>query len=237
MSDHPSSRRRFLGQASCSAVGAASLFSTLLNMRFASALAEPGPVLDPRSGLPGNDYKALVCLFFAGGNDSFNMLVPKGAVEHAEYATIRGDLALPAGSLLPIVPATSDGREYGVHPGMPEVQQLFASGDLAFVANVGSLVEPTTKQDILNGSARLPLGLYSHADQIMHWQTSTPDRRVAQGWAGRMADLLQSSNNNQTVSMNISLSGTNVFQAGNRAVPYSIRPIGNGSLGITGHGG
>ena len=33
MPDSRSSRRRFLGQASCSAVGAASLFSTLVNMR------------------------------------------------------------------------------------------------------------------------------------------------------------------------------------------------------------
>lgn len=238
MSNHKTSRRKFLGQASCSAVGAASLFSTLLNLRFANAMAQPQEIIVPKAGgLPGDDYKALVCLFFAGGNDSFNMLVPRGAVEHAEYATVRGDLALPAGSLLPITPTTNDGREYGVHPGMPEVQQLFGSGDLAFVSNVGSLVEPTTKAGILNGSAHLPLGLYSHSDQIMHWQTSTPDRRIAQGWAGRMADLLQSSNTNPTVSMNISLGGTNVFQAGNQVVPYSIRASGNGSIGINGYGG
>ncbi|MEM7587223.1 MAG: hypothetical protein AAF560_27785, partial [Acidobacteriota bacterium] len=178
MSKSKSTRRRFLGQASCSAVGAASLFSTLLNLRYANAMAQPS-VIRPKGTLPGDDYKALVCLFLAGGNDSFNMLVPRGATEHAEYAAIRGDLALPSASLLPITPATSDGREYGVHPGMPEVQQLFGSGDLAFVANVGSLVEPTTKPAIINGTAHLPVGLYSHSDQIMHWQTSIPDQRVA----------------------------------------------------------
>ena len=233
-----SSRRRFLGQASCSAVGATSLFSTLLNMRCANALAEPTPVIQPqKGGLPGDDYKALVCLFFAGGADSFNMLVPRGATEHAEYAAVRADLALPAGNLLPITPATSDGRQYGLHPGMPEVQQLFNNGNLAFVANVGSLVEPTTKAAILNGSAHLPSGLYSHSDQIAHWQTSIPDRREARGWAGRAADLLRSSNTNQTVSMNISLAGTNVFQSGTQVVPYAIRPTGNGSIGIKGHPG
>lgn len=238
MSKRTTSRRRFLGQASCSAVGAASLFSTLLNMRSANALAQPQQVVQPSlGGLPGDDYKALVCLFFAGGNDSFNMLVPRGATEYAEYATVRGDLALPAADLLPITPNTADGRQYGVHPGMPEVQQLFAGGDLAFVANVGSLVEPTTKAAIVNGSAHLPLGLYSHSDQIMHWQTSTPDRRSAQGWAGRTADLLQSANSDPTLSMNISLSGTNVFQAGTQVVPYSIRPEGTGSIGINGFGG
>ena len=229
-------RRKFLGQASCSAVGATSLFSTLLNMRCSSALAAPTGIA-PAKGLPGDDYKALVCLFLAGGNDSFNMLVPRGTAEYAEYAAIRADLALPQSSLLPIQPTTSDGREYGLHPGMPEVQQLFSNGDLAFVANVGSLVEPTTKPDILSGSARLPLGLYSHSDQITHWQTSLPDQRSSLGWSGRMADLLRSSNSNDTVSMNISLAGTNVFQSGTQVVPYAIRPEGNGSVGITGYGG
>ena len=236
MTKHHSTRRRFLGQASCSAIGASSLFSTLLNLRSASALAQTvrQPAIHPGKGLPGDDYKALICLFLAGGNDSFNMLVPRGATEHAEYAAIRGDLALPAASLLPIMPATSDGREYGVHPAMPEVQQLFGQGDLAFVANVGSLVEPTTKADILAETANLPLGLYSHADQIMHWQTSIPDQRTVSGWAGRTGDILRSSNTNTTISMNISLSGTNVFQSGTQVVPYTIQPQGNGSIGIEG---
>ncbi|MEM9556034.1 MAG: DUF1501 domain-containing protein [Acidobacteriota bacterium] len=237
------SRRRFLGQASCTAVGATSLFSTLLGLRSANALAAAPPsfssarVIEPVTGLPGDDYKALVCLFLAGGNDSFNMLVPRGAAEYAEYAAIRADLALPQSSLLPLVPATRDGREYGLHPGMPEVKQLFDGGDLAFVANVGSLVEPTTKADIVSGSARLPLGLYSHADQIMHWQTSIPDQRTSLGWSGRMADLLRAANSDDTVSMNISLSGSNVFQAGTQVVPYAIRPSGTGSVGIEGYGG
>lgn len=233
MSDHTVSRRRFLGQASCTAVGATSLFSTLLNMRSANALAT-APSIEAKAALPGNDYKAMVCLFLAGGNDSFNMLVPRGTAEHAEYASIRADLALPVASLLPITPATGDGRQYGVHPGMPEVQQLFSGGDLAFIANVGSLVEPTSKPNVLNGSAKLPLGLYSHSDQIMHWQTSIPDQRAALGWSGRTADLLQASNSNSTVSMNISLSGTNVFQSGTQVVPYAIRATGNGSIGVIG---
>ena len=198
-------------------------------MRSAGALARPTavPVAGP---LPGDDYKALVCLFLAGGNDSYNMLVPRGPAEYAEYAAIRGDLALSQQSLLPISPATTDGRQFGVHPAMPEVQQLFGAGRLAFVANVGALVEPTTKQGVITGSNRLPLGLYSHSDQITHWQTSLPDQRGSLGWAGRTADLLNSSNSNTTVSMNISLSGTNVFQAGSQVAPYAITQ--NGSLGI-----
>jgi len=59
------------------------------------------------------------------------------------------------------------------------VQQLFNDGNLSFVANVGTLVEPTDKDGYESGVAKLPLGLYSHSDQIMHWQTSVPDKRSA----------------------------------------------------------
>lgn len=222
-------RRRFLGQASCAAVGSASLFSTLLNMRMANTAAA-------HTIGGGDDYKALVCLFLAGGNDSFNMLVPRGNEEYNDYASIRSDLALAQDTLLPITPLTSDGREYGIHPSMPEVKQLFDAGDLAFVANVGTLVEPTTLAGYESGLARLPLGLYSHSDQITHWQTSVPDRRSGIGWGGRTADLLHSLNKNNNISMNISLSGSNVFQAGQQTVEYSIVPEGNGSIGITGYG-
>ncbi|MEM9292699.1 MAG: DUF1501 domain-containing protein [Acidobacteriota bacterium] len=242
MNHRPLSRRRFLGQASCSAIGATSLFSTLLNLRSANALAlettraDLSATIAAPKALPGSDYKALVCLFLAGGNDSFNMVVPRGTAEHREYSTIRADLALPASSLLPLNGAGTDGREFGLHAGMPEVRSLYDQGDLAFVANVGSLVEPTTKTGIVNGNARLPLGLYSHSDQIMHWQTSLPDQRSGLGWAGRTADLLRSSNADDRVSMNLSLSGTNVFQSGSSVVPYAIRPEGNGSIGIRGFG-
>ncbi len=217
------SRRRFLGQASCAAVGTTALFNTALNMGMFNTLAGGAP-----------DYKGLVCLFLGGGVDSFNMLVPRGPVEHAEYAAARGDLTLPSDTLLPIVPATSDGREYGLHPSLVELQGLFEQDRLAFVANVGTLVEPTTLQQFQNRSVSLPLGLFSHADQAMHWQTSLPDRRTAVGWAGRMADILQAGNCNQNISMNISLAGTNVFQSGQITSHYTINE--NGSQGLRDYG-
>ncbi|MEZ4592103.1 MAG: hypothetical protein R3D55_13320 [Chloroflexota bacterium] len=134
-----------------------------------------------------------------------------GNAEYSEYANIRADLALPQGNLLPLNALETDGRSYGVHPSMPEVAQLFNAGDLAFVANVGTLVEPTTLAGIESGLAKLPLGLYSHSDQIMHWQTSVPDKRTGFGWGGRTADLLKSLNDSDVISMNISLAGTNLF--------------------------
>ena len=38
---------------------------------------------------PGNDYKALVCIFLQGGNDSFNMLIPSDLSLYNEYADAR----------------------------------------------------------------------------------------------------------------------------------------------------
>lgn len=215
-------RRRFLGQASCAAVGTTAMFSTFLDMKMFSALAADF-----------TDYKALVCLFFSGGIDSFNLLVPRGQAEYDEYATVRADLALPQAVLLPIDPVTSDGRAYGLHPGVPELQAMFDQGRLALVANVGTLVRPTTLQMVRSGVG-LPLGLFSHSDQQTHWQTSIPDQRAIIGWGGRMADLLQSANCNPNISMNISLSGSNVFQTGANSTFYTITE--NGSVGLRDYG-
>ncbi|MCH6257361.1 DUF1501 domain-containing protein [Puniceicoccaceae bacterium K14] len=212
------SRRQFIGQMSCAAVGSTALYSTLLNLALTSrASAQTLP--------SGNDYKALVCLFLAGGNDSYNMLVPRENNEFASYQTTRADLALDAEDLLDINDPRS-GRNFGIHSSLPRVRDLYNSGDLAFVANVGTLVQPTTLDDVRNERAPLPLGLYSHSDQQMHWHSSTPDQRSSVGWLGKAADILHSTNENDRISMNISLSGSNILQSGNNIIPYSLTTRG-----------
>jgi len=161
------------------------------------------------------------------------MLVPRGAGEYAEYAATRADLALAQSSLLPINPVTNTGKEFGIHPSMGGVQQLFEDGNLAFIANAGTLTQPIPNATAYHSNSNLrPLGLYSHADQIQQWQTSIPQSREAIGWGGRMADLLKTLNSNQGISMNISLSGRNVFQSGNTVLEYSISNQGDGVQGI-----
>lgn len=218
------SRRRFLGQANCALISSLPIMNTLLNLRLAgnAAAQEPG----------GTGYKALVCLFMSGGNDSFNMLAPRGSA-YAEYQQIRGPIALPEASLLPINPMVDPGspavRPLGLHPALPGLQELFEGGDLAFVANVGTLIEHVTKLDY-NAGLKLPLGLFSHSDQIEQWQTSIPDNRSGIGWGGRMADLLKSMNVENRFSMNISLDGSNIWQAGNSIAEYAIRDTGADSM-------
>ncbi len=217
MSNDHISRREFIGQASCAGVSTASLFSTLLTLRLANSLSA--------QTAPAGDYKALVCLFLAGGNDSFNMLVPHTAAEHAAYTTTRRNLALARDTLLQITPSNLGGRTLGIHPSMPEVRDLFTSGKLSFVSNVGSLVRPTTKADYTAGRYR-PVSLFSHADQIKQWQTCIPDSRTAIGWGGRAADIIKSLNTSSLVSMNISLAGQNTFLTGQQAFGYSVNSAG-----------
>jgi uncharacterized protein (DUF1501 family) len=229
-------RRRFLRQTSCAAVGSIALVNTLLNLRLISSASAQGA---------GGSYKALVCLFLAGGNDSYNMLVPRDATSHAEYQVIRGGLynasgtsgglALPnagaPGGLLPITPLGDlGGKQFGVHPAMPRLQGLFESGNAAFVCNVGSLIQPGMTRAMHDAGVNVPFGLYSHADQIEQWQTAYPEGRTTLGWAGRAADLLQSMNADNGLSMNISLGGTNVWQNGNTAFQYGLNPNGVNSL-------
>ena len=214
-------RRRFLTHSCSLGIASATVTSTLLQLglaRTAAAQSAPG-------------YKALVCILLAGGNDSYNMLVPADDDQFAEYRGIRADLALEQNSLL-VLPGTTNGRTYGLHPGMPELHALFASGDAAMIANVGTLLEAFDAQAVASGTAKLPLGLFSHSDQINQWQTAVPDARVAQGWGGRIADLMQDVNVQNGVSMNISLSGSNVFQSGNEVSEYSIEASGDGAPGI-----
>ncbi len=223
-------RRGFIKQVSCAAIGSTTFFSTLNSLKATNAAAIANSMT-----MMGGDYKALVCFMMSGGNDSFNMLVPRGTAEYNDYANIRTNQALPQNELLAINPNTSDGKQYGLHPTMTNMQSLFENGDAAFITNVGTLVEPVSKTQYEQGTAALPIGLYSHADQIQHWQTALPQDRSALGWGGKIADLMNEANTNENISMNISLAGNNTFQVGNSIAEYSIDPY-DGSTGMLGYG-
>ena len=215
-------RRQFLRQAACAALGASGMVNTIWDLRRISAATVA-------NGTP-TDYKALVCLFLYGGNDSNNLLVPTDTADYQSYASARADLALSRSSLLPITCRTSDGRTYGLHPSMPELQGLFGTRQLALVANVGTLVAPVTRADFLGNTAALPPNLFSHADQQVQWQTSWPDAPPQTGWGGRVSDLLAAANTNSHLSMAVSLGGNNIFETGNSVMPYSVVASGVDSL-------
>ena len=224
------SRRQFIGQANCAAVGTASLLSSLLSLRLTAGAA---------SASNFTDYKALVCLFLNGGNDSFNMLVPRQQNAYNEYEQVRGGvggsgLAIPRANLHQITSSLQNSpngagySDFGIHPDLPYLKTLYDQGDLAFVSNVGSLIEPTSLVQYNDGSKALPEGLFSHPDHQVHWQTLVPQVRgsAPKGWGGRMAEVMSHANQQSNIAMNISLSGANVLQSGNTTVPYMADPGG-----------
>jgi uncharacterized protein (DUF1501 family) len=218
---HKYSRRQFLGEASCAALGSMTMFNSVVNLGLINTAAARPHILNAT-----NDYKAMVCILLAGGADSYNILVPTQTQEYADYVTTRGSLALSNTSnpaqLLPLN-YNNNGRTFSVHAGMPRVSDMFDNGSLSFVSNIGTLIEPiANKTDYNSGLRKIPLGLYSHSDQIMQWQTSVPQSRSAVGVGGRMADMLHDMNTIDGISMNISLAGKNVFQAGNEINEFSI---------------
>src|SRR5580704_7822403 len=111
-------RRKFIGTA-CAAVGATGLLNALAQLRVIGAVAAD-------ASTSSSGYKALVCIFLYGGNDSNNVIVPVDNTGYASYASQRTALAIPQANLLPITPKTySDGRQYALHPSLVEVQNLF----------------------------------------------------------------------------------------------------------------
>ncbi len=219
-------RRKFIHDSGCAAIGGSTLLSSIMNLSALNASAGYHNT---------SDFKALVCILLAGGNDSFNMLIPKGSSEYQEYQTVRGGLAIPNNDILSLNNGTNNNRELGLHPVMSNVKNIYNIGDAAFISNVGSLVEPVNLNQYQNASKKLPLGLFSHVDEIAHWQTSIPQERGSIGWGGRMADLLNSVNTNQNISMSISLSGGNLLQTGDITRPFTL--TANGAVGVNGYNG
>jgi uncharacterized protein (DUF1501 family) len=208
-------RRKFLRQLGvASAFGLASPLSALAKLKsINSILSSPPPP-------PFGNYKAIVCVFLHGGNDSYNMLVPNTLTEYTDYFNTRSNLALLQPDLLPI-----GSGDFGLNPSMPDVRDMYNAGDLAFLSNIGTLVQPTTVTDVYLEN-NLPLGLFSHIDQYQHWQSARANERVSKGWGGYIADLLGYTNTNDKISMNVSLSGNNIFQNGLTTLPFSMNESG-----------
>lgn len=181
-------RRQFL--KSCCGLGAAGIAAHLTQLGLISARADVG-----------SDYKALVCVFFFGGNDSNNLIVPIDS-RYGPYQSMRGAVALQQSALLPV-----GGTGYGFHPALTNVKRVFDLGHLTAVFNVGTLVKPTTRLTL--STTPLPRNLYSHSDQTQQWQTSDPNGGGF-GWGGRVNDLTVSQNTG-SLPPGISLQGGNAL--------------------------
>ena len=169
-------------------------------------------------------YKALVCVFLFGGNDANNMLIQFDTNGYANYAAVRGPLALPQNQLLPLTAAPN----FALNPNLPDIQALFDSNAAAIVTNVGTLIEPTNRTQYLSG-ATVPTNLFSHPDQQLEWQNAAQSGATQTGWAGRIADTLNLTYNpNANIPMITSVAGDTLFCNGASSTPASVSP---GNLG------
>src|SRR5712671_3362266 len=227
----PTSRRQFIRQAACAAVGTAALTSAIRDLRFMNAAVAQSNI---------TDYKALVCVFLAGGNDSNNLIIPTLPLEYNNYAAVRTPiLAIPQANILNLdgayTPVNNDGHTYGLHPCCPELRTLFGQGKLAMLFNTGTLAYPMDKTRYFNTPSQRPPQLFSHADQVTQWETSVPDQPALTGWGGRCADLLNAVQPNAPVSLSVSLAGANTFEVGSIVSQYSVSTGGAINLqGVSG---
>ena len=138
-------------------------------------------------------------IFMNGGADTFNMIVPHSECGdttdlYAQYQTVRGvgegGVALQPNKLLPIdVPAgTQPCNRFGLHYKMTNMKQMYEGGEVAFIANMGSLIEPLTKEEYRAKTKRIPRQLFGHANARKQSQKINAEK----GILGRIVDALQS---------------------------------------------
>lgn len=184
------------------------------------------------TGAPFPDYKALVCVFLFGGNDSYNMVVPRSNAEYNVYAASRQNMAIAQQDLLAINPLAGGTVQYGLHPSMPGLRDLFDNGAAALINNTGPLVVPTTKSQYQAASVVLPPQLFSHNDQQDQWHALKGATVSKTGWAGRIADLIRTNVVGQQLTTNVSLFGNSLYQSADETVAYVMG--NNGPIAFTG---
>ena len=187
------------------------------------------------AGIPfqNRSYKALVVLYLAGGADTYNMLTPlancfnaSGPHDlYAEYATTRTVAALPHSDLLPLDASDSADQpcaHFGLHPSLPFLKSLYDGGEASFEANVGALVEPTTKAQISSKTAKLPLSLFAHNVQTTAaFTVDAANKNAASGVVGRVLAALEEGGGGAYRTSAWSLSGSKRILEGGRP-PWTL---------------
>ena len=237
------SRRMFLQQAGAlSALVGSAATPLAINLAALGSAAAQGQ----------SDYRAIVCLFFFGGNDGFNMVLPTDAASWSAYQTTRNQapdpialravgvlpdttaaVASPArlGGVLPIAPINAQGRSYALHPLLAGLQTLFNTDRrLAVLPNIGPLIMPTTKAQYATATHPRPARLFSHNDQQNTWQALGPEGTTL-GWGGRMGDLMAAQNARPSFTA-ISATGNAVWLAGEQVRQYQVNTTGAIPLGV-----
>lgn len=195
----------------------------------------------------GENYKALVVIFLAGGNDGNNTVIPNhsdaSVSNYGAYNAARGTqgLAIPQNQLLPISVPRVGGLNYGLNPALGAVMgginngihELWAQQKMAIVPNCGTLVRPTTKSQYQGRTVPLPYQLFSHSDQVTQFQAGFAGTQAFTGWGGRISDKLTGANNpNGLIPMVTSINGAQLFTAGQTTLPMAISDSNTSLSGV-----
>lgn len=215
-------RRALLKSFLAASVGATTLGAAAGQMKLLNTFAQQQRF---------DDYKALICVFLYGGNDSYNMLVPTESSDYGRYSVVRQNLAVPQESLISLSTTSPLPYSLGVPDYMTPIAELFHNQQLAWINNVGPLEARVTKSEIKAKTASLPPQLFSHNDQQKLWERADNNLTGLSGWAGRIADFLSDVNPTSPIPLNISLAGNNVLQTGETKPSYGITADGADMFG------
>jgi len=232
------SRRDFIKKSGSCALGMVALATQMQHLGTMSAMAQKA--ID--SDLGNSPYKALVLLYFAGGNDGNNLIIPNHSdaaiSNYAAYSAARNTqgLAIPQNQLLPIAVPRMQGSTgtltYGMHPAFGPVtgginngiHELWGLGKLGAVVNVGNLVRPMSRAQYQNNSIQKPYQLFSHSDQVTQSQTSNAATQAFTGWGGRVSDRMTTVG--PLIPMITSIAGAQLFTSGQTTLPLAIADSG-----------
>ncbi|MEO8586005.1 MAG: DUF1501 domain-containing protein [Acidobacteriota bacterium] len=209
-------RRDFVRISACGAIGMAAVSESLERLGLISTTAQAAP----------SDYRALVCIFLFGGNDSNNMVIPTYGSGYTAYSSARqSSLSIAQGALAATaITPNSMGLQFALHPAMTGLKGLWDSNKLAVVANVGPLTDITTKTLYNTNAAFRPYQLFSHSDQQSSWMARRSDIRTNVGWGGLAADDQVSLNGASAYPPVTSLAGNNQFNLGQVTKPLGAAP-------------
>jgi uncharacterized protein (DUF1501 family) len=153
----PTSRRQFIKQ-SATAVGAGLLAPRIF---FSTARAQ--------SPQPGQSRRVLVIIELSGGNDGLNTVIPYA---DSNYLALRPTLGFKDTDLKDTQGnSTIISNEFGLHPSLGKLKQLYDAGKVAIVTGVG-----------------YPDPSESHFESADIWHAGETSEVRIDGWLGRYAD-------------------------------------------------
>jgi uncharacterized protein (DUF1501 family) len=243
----PINRRGFIQQAG--ALGAWTAAGGPLVFNLAPGTAQAADTL--------SGYRALVCVFLAGGNDAFNTVVRADSMPGlSRYKdarqTIRWNDADLADTTLKLnIGATNNftgvpGLDLRLNKRLANMRSRFNAGGVALIGNIGPLVKPMTNAAYVPGSVDVPPKLFSHNDQQSVWQSGKAEGAVS-GWGGEFIRRLAQNNTvngaASTKFASIGVEATAVFSNGidikvsGETVKPLINVLGTSRLGVLRPGG